>query len=60
MKRKRPRTPRIHGDSYADVSSREPDLAGTVSTHGEDVDRRSEEPADGALDAPERLEGSLE
>lgn len=51
---------RLHGDSYSDVSSREPDLATTASTHAaSDDDRQGEEPSDTPIDAPERLEGSL-
>lgn len=70
MKRKRRRDPvptpnpnvtstgRVHGDSYADVSVREPDYVGTASTHGPDIDRRAEEPSDAPLDEAERLEGN--
>ncbi len=51
-------SPRKHGDSYAEVTSREEDFSVTTSAHGERPDRRLEEPSESPLDAPERLEGS--
>jgi len=49
---------RRHGDSYADVTSREENFSVTTSSHGGPPDRRPEEPSESPLDAPERLEGS--
>jgi hypothetical protein len=54
-----PRSGRIHGDSYSDVSSRDDELAGSSSTHAPERDRGPEEPADAPLDAPDRLEDTI-
>jgi hypothetical protein len=53
-----PTSRRLHGDSYADVISREDELGATTSTHVERPDRRIEEPSEPPLGAPERLEDS--
>ncbi|MDF2697696.1 MAG: hypothetical protein K0S65_6079, partial [Labilithrix sp.] len=50
---------RAHGDSYSDIGSREDELVGESSSHLPPVNRRSEEPSEPALDARERLEGSI-
>ena len=51
-------TARVHGDSYADIGTREDELAGTSSTHGHPIARQPEEPSDAIGDASDPTEGS--